>query len=98
MPKSRYMAYAFIAVVLIGGSAFRYFNHETPLERAYRECHSCGIGAAEVDVWVDDCRHSVLDREGLLAMFEVTGGQRDREACLPCVEAVVEAAGVSDPG
>ena len=95
MPKNRFMAYAFVAVVLIGGSAFRYFSsRESPIERAYRECQLCGIGAAEVDQWIDDCRHSTLDRDGLLALFEATGGERDREACRPCVQAVIEAGGI----
>ena len=65
-------------------------------DRAVGLCQPCDVSAAEVDQWIDDCRHSVLDREGLHDLWLATFSDRDRvlaEPCEPCVKAVLDAAG-----
>ena len=76
----------------------RSVNHppreETPAERAYRRCGDCGLDRARVDRLIDDASHSMLDRDGLSALFQATfkGDDDDRELCRPCIEAVLDAA------
>ena len=71
---------------------------ESKLTQAYRLCSYCGLDRLEVDRMIDDCRHSGLDRAGLMALWEATYDRADRlEAvrglCGPCIEAILDAAG-----
>ena len=70
---------------------------ETPIERAHRLCEACGLDANEVDRFIDAAGHSLLDREGLVKLWEATYSDSEaleaaRELCQPCVDAILDAA------
>ena len=68
----------------------------SPRDRAYEECRGCGLGDEEIGRLIRTMAASTRDRETLLKsfgdMFEP--GDDNRELCVPCVEAVLDVAGV----
>ena len=97
MTKARWAACILIGVGI--GLAIGFARPwESTTDRAYRRCSHCGLDRSEVDLMIDDCRHSVLDRARLTAMWEATFDAPDRletgrKLCLPCAEAILDAAG-----
>ena len=64
------------------------------MQRAHRICGQCGLGPVVVDELIDTMRHSTLTREQNLELFFGTfEDPSDAELCLPCAEAVAQAAG-----
>jgi hypothetical protein len=96
--KPRHLAYATLLVVLVGASGTLIFDKgaETPTQRAYNECRPCGLTEAEIDELIDTRRHSTLSREESIELFKSTFTEDEHgpEGCMPCVEAVLEAAGI----
>ncbi len=94
--KSRHLAYAVPCVVLLAVSGKLVFDRktETPTQRAYRECRPCGLSESEIDQRINDYRHSTLTREELIKLFEATFADDEdgHFGCMPCVEAVLDAA------
>ena len=80
-----------IALATVVG--LQYSDTETALERAYRECGLCGSDRAEVDRQIENKRRSRLTRDEEIELYYSTGKRLDLEPCLPCVEAVLDAAG-----
>ena len=63
-------------------------------------CGECGLSAAQVQQFIDDCANSVLDRAGLFKLWEDTYEEKAeldlaREDCGACVRAILDAAEVS---
>jgi len=70
---------------------------ESPLDLAYRLCGPCGLEPGDVDTLIDNSRHAKLTREKQVRLIEDTYVdssklERARELCLPCIEAVLDAA------
>ena len=88
------VAFAAIASVV---PRFTESPDESPVERAYRECRPCGIDDAEFDGLIDDMRHSTLNHEEDMQLFLKTfADPADAAACLPCVEAILDAGGLKE--
>lgn len=70
---------------------------ESPLDLAHHLCGQCNLEAGEVDTLIDNARHAGLTRDEQIRLFEeayIDGAKLDaaRELCMPCVEAVLDAA------
>lgn len=86
-------------VVVAGVWAFQRGPLESPTHRAHRLCTGCGLDVDEVDWLIEEMRLSPMDREGKVRLWEQTYDDpdklaEDRELCMPCVETVLDAAGV----
>ncbi|MHC4698764.1 MAG: hypothetical protein ACYTFA_18700 [Planctomycetota bacterium] len=96
--KPRHLAYAAVCIVLTGASGTLIFDKgtETPTQRAYKECRPCGLAESEIDELIDTRRHSTVSREESIELFESTFSPDETgpEDCTPCLEAVLDAAGV----
>ena len=94
------LAVAWIPVAFVVGLWLGYARPwETATERAYRLCGECGQPAEIVDWLIDSNRHSTLTRAESIALWESTYTDGDKlkeahELCMPCVEAVLDAAGL----
>ena len=68
----------------------------TPTQQAYAECRLCGLTIAEIDKLIDTIRQRALTREEELRLFDSTFTEDEHgpEGCMPCVEAILDAAGV----
>ena len=75
---------------------------ETPIERAHRVCRECGLTNTDVRWLIDHIKDMKLSREKALRVlldtyFEDGDPQKRKqgsEQCLPCNEAILDAAGV----
>ncbi len=85
----RLVLLAAIAIVV----ASQYLR-ETTTKRAYRICAACGLEPDEIDRQIENKSQSTLSREEEINLYHSTGKPGDDLApCLPCVEAVLDAAG-----
>ena len=84
-----------LLIVLVAVVAFQYLRTETATERAYRECGLWGLDRSEIARLLHDVARSPLTREQQTELYESTAKDGDDvKPCLPCVEAVMDAAGV----
>ncbi len=84
-----------LPVALALGMTFRSTRPwESPDQRAVRVCRQCGLADAKIECLIDTMRDSPASREKKLEAFYATFPKRAHaEPCLPCVEAVLDAAG-----
>ena len=71
--------------------------NETPAARAHRLCEGCGLTVEETDVLIATMRTTDMDRAGTIRLWASTYEDdkklaQAREECMPCVEAVLDAA------
>ena len=93
----RRFAVCLLVAFEIAGTVYAIFWRrpwESDTQRAHRLCEGCGLGPGDVGGLIDNVRHSTLTREENLDLFYGTfEDQADAEACVPCAEAVLDAAG-----
>ena len=66
---------------------------EASMARAYQVCGECGLAPDETERLIAGLEETTLTREQALALYRATFEEpNDAELCLPCAEAVVEAA------
>ena len=90
----RYLILFIVVAVLSGELVLD--GEPTQVQIAYAECADCGLSRTEVDGMIYNSRHARLDREGQIELFKATftSDEPGPEDCLPCTEAILEAAGV----
>ncbi len=72
---------------------------ETPTQRAHRLCSECGLDDDEIDRLMDDLGDPALTRAQALAVFFGTfENPAAAKPCLPCAQAVLDAAFMESEG
>ncbi len=96
MSRRRIKLFAVLALVIIAWPAGRWVKSrpwESPIKRAYRVCGDCGLAPDEIGNLIVGLSGTTVTREQALALYRATFEEpEDAELCLPCAEAVVEAA------
>lgn len=84
-----------VIIALATVVALQYLEPEATLDRCYYECELCGLSRGEVARMIQTVATSPLTRKQQIYRYLATGEPGDgKAACLPCVEAVLDAAGV----
>ena len=87
---------ASIVLVLIALPVGRWVTSrplEASIERAYQLCGECGLAPDEVGRLITGLKGTTLTREQAAELYRDTFEKpEDAELCLPCAEAVAEAA------
>ncbi len=90
--KPRFIRLGLLAAVAIVVAS--QYLRETTTKRAYRICAACGLEPDEIDQQIQNKSRSTLSRAEEIELYHSTGKPGDDLApCLPCVEAVLDAAG-----
>ena len=87
---------ASIVLVVIAWPAGRYVKSrpwESPIKRAYRHCGECGLARDEIGNLIVGLSGTTVTRGHAIELYRATFDKpEDAELCLPCAEAVVDAA------
>lgn len=88
-----------VALFVVVPAVNRFVLTGVPTIDVYAICGECGLTEVEIDVMIQSKRASSLNREEQIAAWESTYDDpvelaAERDSCLPCVEAVLDAAEV----
>ena len=96
MTKKSASLAASILLVLVAWPAGRYLKSkpwDSLIKRAYRACAECGLSPDTVGKLITELEHTTLTHDQAVELFRETFDKPENaELCLPCAEAVVEAA------
>jgi hypothetical protein len=80
-------------ILMVGAALVLNLRGESAARKAHRLCEDCGLTKSDTDGLIETMRGAPGSREALLESFFKTFPKRDdAEPCLPCANAVLDAA------